>query len=272
MPEGPEIRRAADRLARAMEGERAIKISFSQTPLKRHQKALKNHRIIRIRPRGKALLTQFDNGLTIYTHNQLYGRWVVTEPGVRPDTRRELRIAIESKRKAILLYSASDIAVLDEAGLLTHPFLAKLGPDLLDEDTTVPMVLAQLEDPRFSGKHLASVLLDQGFIAGIGNYLRSEMLFSAGLLPSRKPRELSGDERQRLAESILEIGRVAYRRAGVTNDWQRVQRLKLEGLSFEARRFNVFDREGLPCWTCGELIERAQTGGRRVYVCPGCQS
>jgi endonuclease-8 len=272
MPEGPEIRRAADRLARAMEGEIARRVAFGLPRLRRAGARVQGQRVTRIRPRGKALLTAFENGLTIYSHNQLYGRWAVARAGERPKTNRELRLSIESDTAAILLYSASEIELLDARGLARHPFLSNLGPDLLDEATTPEVVLAQLEDRRFAGRTLAAVLLDQAFVAGIGNYLRSEMLFCAGVRAQRRPRDLDPDERQRLAEAVVAIGRQAYRRAGVTNDWQRAQQLKLEGLSFEARRFHVFDRDGLPCWTCGELIERAETGGRRVYTCPGCQA
>jgi endonuclease-8 len=271
MPEGPEIRRAADRLARAVEGEVARRVAFTLPHLRRHGARLEGRRILRIRPRGKALLTAFEGGLTIYSHNQLYGRWTVARAGERPRTTRELRLAIESDARAILLYSASDIAVLDARGIAAHPFLSRLGPDLLDEATTPGIVRAQLEDRRFAGRTLAAVLLDQAFVAGIGNYLRSEMLFVAGIRAARRPKDLDDAERSALAEAIVAVGRQAWKRAGVTNDWQRAQRLKGEGLSFEARRFHVFGRDGLPCWTCGEIVERSETGGRRLYTCAGCQ-
>lgn len=271
MPEGPEIRRAADRLARAVEGDIAREVRFGLPLLRRFDAKLSGRRILRIRPRGKALLTAFEGGLTVYSHNQLYGRWMVARAGERPRTTRALRLAIETDTDAILLYSASDIAVLDARGVATHPFLSKLGPDLLDEGTTPEVVRAQLEDRRFAGRTLAAVLLDQAFVAGIGNYLRSEMLFVAGIRAGRRPKDLDDAERAALADAIVSVGRQAWKRAGVTNDWQRAQRLKAEGLSFEARRFHVFGRDGLPCWTCGEIVERTETGGRRLYACPGCQ-
>jgi endonuclease-8 len=196
---------------------------------------------------------------------------MVARAGERPRTTRELRLAIETDRNAILLYSASDIAVLDARGIAAHPFLSKLGPDLLDEATTPEVVRAQLDDRRFAGRTLATVLLDQAFVAGIGNYLRSEMLFVAGIRAQRRPKDLDDAERAALADAIVGVGRQAWKRAGVTNDWQRAQRLKAEGMSFEARRFHVFGRDGLPCWTCGEIVERTETGGRRLYTCPGCQ-
>lgn len=178
---------------------------------------------------------------------------------------------IEGARATIRLYSASDVAVLDDAALVRHPYLARLGPDLLDVATTPDLVAERLRDRRFAGRRLAALLLDQGFIAGIGNYLRSEMLFVAGLAPERRPRDLDASERGRLAATIVGIGRRAYRTGGVTNDPARAARLKLEGLGFEARRFHVFGRAGLPCHACGEPIERIEAGSRRLYVCRVCQ-
>lgn len=271
MPEGPEIRRAADRLARALAGQRIERAWFGLPRLAPWGARLARQRVRSIAPRGKALLITLEDGHTIYSHNQLYGQWTVARAGQRPATTRQLRLALESERHAILLYSASEIEVLDARGLARHPYLARLGPDLLDPALGAQMLATRLGEPRHAGRSLAALLLDQGFVAGIGNYLRSEMLYVAGLDPALRPRQLGPRARRRLAEAILAVGRQAYRLAGVTNDPQRAAHLALEGVGFEARRFHVFGREGLPCWTCGSPIERDNAGSRRIYRCPTCQ-
>lgn len=271
MPEGPEIRRAADRLARAVEGEIAEHVEFRWPPLAGAARRVQGRRILRVAPRGKAMLIAFDSGWTLYSHNQLYGVWRVTRAGARPRTTRALRVAIDGPRRAILLYSASDIALLRDAELARHPYLARLGPDLLDPALDAGTVSDRLRAPRFRGRALSALLLDQGFVAGIGNYLRSEILYVAGLLPQHRPRDLDGAAIGALAAAILAVGRQAYRLAGVTNDAQLAARLKREGLDYEARRFHVFGRDGLPCWTCGGTVQRADAGSRRIYLCPGCQ-
>ena len=111
MHEGPEIRRAADALAAAVVGVPLTGVEFAFPALKRYEPALIGHRIEAILPRGKALLTRFDNGLTLYSHNQLYGVWKIVASGARPATTRSLRVALETAKKAILLYSASDVAI-----------------------------------------------------------------------------------------------------------------------------------------------------------------
>ena len=75
MPEGPEIRRAADKVARVLVGNTVEHVAFGLPRLRRFEKRLSGSAVTAVDTRGKAMLTRFDNGLTIYSHNQLYGRW-----------------------------------------------------------------------------------------------------------------------------------------------------------------------------------------------------
>lgn len=81
MPEGPEIRRAADQLAAAIFNQPLCDVWFAFPRLQHYQRELIGERVIAIEPRGKALLTHFSNGLTMYSHNQLYGVWKVAAAG-----------------------------------------------------------------------------------------------------------------------------------------------------------------------------------------------
>src|SRR5690625_1766227 len=161
MPEGPEIRRVADRLAEAMAGDPLVRAQFAFPELKRFEGDLAGRRIESITPRGKALLTRFDHGWTLYSHNQLYGVWKIAAPGERPETKRSLRVALETARRAILLYSASDVSMWPSDQIGSHPFLRNLGPDILDPALDVQAVAARLRSPAFRGRALGSLLLDQ---------------------------------------------------------------------------------------------------------------
>lgn len=269
MPEGPEIRRAADRLARAVVGKRLASAWFAFPPLKRFEKSLPGAVIESITPHGKALLTRFDSGWTLYSHNQLYGVWRIAGAGERPDTKRSLRVALEAGRKAILLYSASDVAMWRSDELHLHPFLSRLGPDVLDPALDEAAVEARLRDPRFAGRALGGLLLDQGFLAGMGNYLRSEVLFAAGLLPQRRPRDLDAGELAALACELLSIPRHSYATRGI--EPARGMRDDYLADTPEGFRFRVFDREGQPCPACGTELLRQENGSRRLYLCPRCQ-
>ncbi len=271
MPEGPEIAREADRIRAAIGGRQALAVRFAFPALQGRAPGFTGERVDFVRPRGKALLIGFANGLTIYSHNQLYGRWLVTRPGVMPQTGRQLRLAIESEHRWALLYSASEIEILDEVGLGLHPYLARLGPDALDPALDVATLVERLADRRFLRRRLAALLLDQSFVAGLGNYLRSEICFEARLDPTLRPVDLDATSRDRLARALLRLPRRAYRLRGVTLPDARARALRAGGEPWRKARHWVFARAGAPCRRCEAKIERLELAGRRLYVCRVCQ-
>jgi endonuclease-8 len=272
MPEGPEIRLAADEVARALLGRQTTAVEFAFPRLRRFEKRLRGRRVTEVATRGKAILTHFDNGLVIYSHNQLYGRWYVEKRGHYPETGRQLRLAVHNDCYSALLFSASEIEVLKVSELNCHPFLARLGPDLLSEWPGVDTIVERLGSSRFRQRQLAGLLLDQGFVAGLGNYLRAEILTRAGLHPSLKPSQCSEAQLCGLARQIISLTRRSYRTRGIINPPALVARLKQQGLTArEQHRFNSFGRAGQPCHFCGAEIECSIMGGRKMYYCPGCQ-
>ena len=132
MPEGPEIRRAADRIANVLLGRQIEEVFFAFPELCRYEEQIAGTRVAAVDTRGKALLTRFDNDLVLYSHNQLYGRWFTVERGNLPGTRRSLRVALHTESHSALLYSASEISVLTDRQVAAHPFLSRLGPDVLE--------------------------------------------------------------------------------------------------------------------------------------------
>ena len=272
MPEGPEIRRAADTVARVLLDNRVETVGFGLPQLKRFEKRLCGNIVTAVDTRGKAMLTRFDNGLTIYSHNQLYGRWYTIRRPHMPRTSRQLRIELSTQTHKALLYSASDIDVLNEDQLLKHPFLSRVGPDILDRTLTKLHIVERLGDPAFRNRSLGSLYLDQRFLAGNGNYLRSEILWAAKLDPKRKPAGLAAAELETLAKETLRMARRSYRTRGVTVAPALAGKLQADGLTYEAYRFYVFGREGLPCHRCDSPIERHTMGSRNLFVCPSCQT
>jgi len=271
VPEGPEIRRARDEIAAVVEGRTTTRVEFYLPGLAPWGRRLSGNKVTAVSSRGKALLTHFANGYSIYSHNQLYGRWMVVAAGEIPDTGRQLRLAIHTDSRSALLYSASNIEVWRTDELQQHPFLKKLGPDVLDERTDLGMVRSRLLSRTYRNRQLGGILTDQGFLAGLGNYLRCEILFAAGLHPRQRPAELGQDQIELLAEQILALPRQSYDTHGVTNDVLRAERLMNSGSSFEQARFQVFRRRGESCYRCGASIIQEQQGGQVCYLCPSCQ-
>jgi endonuclease-8 len=272
MPEGPEVRREADRISAVLEGQRLQSVQFELPRLKRFETTISGQAVSAVETRGKALVLHFDGGLSMYSHNQLYGKWMVRKRGSLPRTSRSLRVALHTREYSALLYSASEIEVLDADGLAAHPFLSKLGPDVLDDRLDWRSVAARLTDERFCRRSVANLYLDQGFLAGIGNYLRSEILFAAEIGPSTRPCDLGRGQQGALSRATLDITWRSYRTGGLTNTPRRIAHMKRLGLPRRSFRFAVFDREHQPCLACGTEIRRVTIASRRLYFCPNCQT
>ena len=271
MPEGPEIRLAADRIAAVLVGQPIVEVSFGLPDLARYERRLTGSTITAVDTRGKAMLTRFENGLTIYSHNQLYGRWYTTKRPKLPRTKRQLRVALHTATQSALLYSASDIAVLTEKQLARHPFLVRIGPDILDAGLDSESVARRLVAASFRNRALGGLYLDQAFLAGNGNYLRSEILHDAGLHHTRRPADLTRGEIGRLSRSTLTLSRRSYDTGGITLAPRLAKALERAGLKRGMRRFYAFGRAGRPCYHCSEEIRRQEIGGRRLYFCAQCQ-
>ncbi|ACY85425.1 endonuclease VIII [Edwardsiella piscicida] len=262
MPEGPEIRRAADGLRAAVGGGTLTRVWFGAPSLQRYAAGLVGCQITAIETRGKALLIHFSNGMSMYSHNQLYGVWRVAAAGETPPTSRSLRVRLETAERAILLYSASDIQLAPRAQILRHPFLLRIGPDVLDPALTEAQVRERLCSPAFCRRQLGALLLDQRFLAGLGNYLRVEILWQAGVSPQRRATELSPAQLTSLCHALLALPRLSYATRGQVDEGRH------HGALF---RFRVFHRAGEACERCGTTLVRAQAASRPFYGCPRCQ-
>lgn len=272
MPEGPEIRRAADRIQQQI-GGRVISDAWFAFPELAYQAAsLVGVQVLRVDTWGKAMLIRFADQRVLYSHNQLYGVWKLHGDDEPPNTNRILRARLTAEGRCASLYSASDISLWHEEHLTEHPFLSRLGPDLLSQEVTPSDVLKRLNLKRFHKRSLGALLLDQAFVAGLGNYLRSEILFFTQLPASARPIDLTPNQQQSLAQCIIETTRQAYHTAGITNRETWVEEAKAAGESRRQWRFAVFDRAGLGCHRCGSVVERKMVGSRRLYYCASCQA
>ncbi|MGG4167689.1 endonuclease VIII [Rossellomorea vietnamensis] len=271
MPEGPEIRRAADNVERALINRTVEDVYFAFPHLEDYEDLLKGAIVIRVDTKGKAMLIRFDNGYTIYSHNQLYGKWYIRNLYHYPKTNRQLRLALHNEKKSALLYSASDIEVLRDGEVPSHPFISKVGPDLLSEEVSVNELVERMKDKRFRKRKWSILLLDQGFIAGIGNYLRSEIMFVARTHPSLRPVDCTEDQLLKAAHAVMSLVQQSYETGGITNDPDLAQKLSDQGVKRSHYRHWVFNREGASCFICGSEIEKTVAASRRLYYCPVCQ-
>ena len=151
------------------------------------------------------------------------------------------------------------------------PFLNRIGPDILDPALTAPIIAARLKEDRFRKRTLGALFLDQSFLAGIGNYLRSEILFRAKLHPALRPVDIDTRAQRLLARETLAVSRRSYKTKGVTVTAALVRRLRRGGDAYRRYRFWVFDRDGQACRECATTVDRMEVAGRKFFWCANCQ-
>jgi formamidopyrimidine-DNA glycosylase len=143
----------------------------------------------------------------------------------------------------------------------TQSVLSNLGPEPFDPSLSTDRFHNML---RASKRQLKALLLDQHFLAGLGNIYTDEALFLAGLNPRRLSHTVSPSEAETLLKSIREVLEFGITNNGASIDWV------YRGGNFQ-NHFNVYQQTGNPCPTCGTPIERTIVAQRGTHYCPHCQ-
>jgi formamidopyrimidine-DNA glycosylase len=137
----------------------------------------------------------------------------------------------------------------------------KLGPEPLDGSLTPEIFHARISRRN---RQLKPLLLDQHFIAGLGNIYTDEALHRAGLHPQTLARSLTPAQSTVLLENIRAVLTAGIEANGASIDWV------YRGGGFQ-NQFQVYQRKGKPCYRCGTPIERIVVGQRGTHICPQCQ-
>jgi len=145
-----------------------------------------------------------------------------------------------------------------------HPLISRLGPDPFSEDFSVEYLTGVF------GRKVAikGLLLDQSVVAGLGNIYVDEVLFAAGVHPTRKANTLSREEVRTIYAATRDILGRAIELRGTTFD--SYHDAFGEGGKFQYQ-LKVFARAGEPCPVCSAEILKLRVAGRGTHVCPICQ-
>jgi endonuclease-8 len=267
MPEGDTIHRTADVLRRVLVGRRITDARSRAMPGSRRVPDLS--RLVgacvrSVEARGKHLLIGVDNGLTLRTHMRMRGAWHRYGPGEawrRPA--RNASAVIETSEAVAVCFDAPDVELLTDPDLRRSGVLAMLGPDLLARAFDVERAVARL---TVRGEmQLGEALLDQQAVAGIGNVVKSEVCFMAGLSPWR----LVGD----LDEPSLRRALATARRVLQANTKGGPRATTGAPAAARGERLWVYGRAGRGCRRCGTPIQARRQGelARLTYWCGRCQ-
>ena len=139
--------------------------------------------------------------------------------------------------------------------------LGDLGPEPLDSHLTYAQFHQKLKERK---RQLKSLLLDQSFLAGLGNIYTDEALHLAHLHPLRKSNSITETQSKKLLNAIRSVLKEGIQRNGVSIDWV------YRGGDFQ-NHLRVYQRDGQSCPVCGATIERILVGQRSTHFCPGCQ-
>lgn len=261
MPEGHSIHRVARVHRRWLVGRRFT----AESPQGRFEagaRVLSGRVLTGVEAHGKHLFHTFEGGVRLHIHLGLFGMI------------RHFRGGAPRPSEACRLRLASPFATLHLSGPNTCELLepeaeaelrARLGEDPLRADARPERALELLR--RCRGP-LALALLDQGRIAGVGNILRAESLFLAGLPPLMPACALEPEDFARLWEALRRMLEDGARDGLVVTPG--APPVPSPGRK-RAERFCVYDRAGLPCPRCGAKVRRQELGGRGLYYCAGCQ-
>ena len=258
MPEGDTLRRTAAGLAPHLVG-RTVTAARAPTGAVQIERVV-GASVESVEAAGKNLLIRFDNGLEIRTHLRMNGSWHRYRPGERwqrPAARA--RLVIEVPGAVAVCFDAPVIELFETRAEAVHPTLARLGPDLLDDDWSeadAAEARRRLRDPARADMAAGAALLDQRAVAGLGNIWRNETLFAERVNPWAAVGELDDATLDRLVAAGRRLLRMS---AGVAPGRAPVA---------------VYRRSGRPCPRCGTVIRSAPLGGdipRTTYWCPRCQ-
>jgi formamidopyrimidine-DNA glycosylase len=297
VPELPEVETLRSDLAKEVTGKKLKAVAVSNgRSVRRHKSAkafrdlLEGHVIKGVHRVGKNLLVPVETGNTLVIHLGMSGQlfrsrsskdakikhthvvFTFTQGGelwfIDPRTFGELYVAIPPSPEEQAQIPLSFAIGPDGAALRRSvPEIADLGFDPIDDMMSWEKFAVLL---RQRSVGLKTLLMDQHFVAGIGNIYSDEILYAAGLRYDRTSDSLSTTEVRRLYRAMVEILADAIKHRGSSLSDEQYRDL-FGNLGNYSQFHEVYDREGEPCRRCRGPIVREKFAGRSTFYCQHCQ-
>lgn len=274
MPELPEVQCVVDALRRKnIPGNRISgaavywpKSIANRTP-EDFCKKIKGRTIRQITRRGKYIIFHLTGSMNMLIHLRMTGR-LNLEPAHSPRNFHE-HVVFDIGETATLRFQ--DTRKFGRIWLTGEPgrILDGLGPEPLEEGFTRGCFARMLQTVR---RMIKPLLLDQRFIAGLGNIYVDEALWTAGIHPLRISSSLSLDEIDALHQAIPHVLRLGLQNLGTSLGTGKGNfYLPGDRPGSNADALNVFRRTGRACPRCRGVIVRIVVGQRSTHICPACQ-
>ncbi len=282
MPELPEVQTVTRQLSKKITGKRIAGFWSDwkkqvKPGLKQLSKCAVGGSVLGTRRIGKHIIIDLDNGYSLIIHLKMSGHLLYKDQANA--TAKEWQDPMNRfvhHRIAFSDGSWVDFSDLRKFGWIDGvatekvemvKAIALLGRDALARECDLNFFEALLKKNK--RKRIATLLLEQDKIAGIGNIYRSEMLYRSGVRPFRLVGKMTKAERAKLFTAMKEVLREAVRLRGTTDGDFRDTAGKPGG--FQKTLF-VYGRADRPCKRCDTIVLRKKLGQRSVFFCPKCQN
>lgn len=275
MPELPEVETVMRGLRTALKGQRITHVTLNRQDLRwpfpaNLKQEMLNQTVISFRRRAKYILMRLENNWSVLFHLGMSGRMLIGVRGQNTAPPRHEHVVIESDHGTRVGFvdprRFGAIDLVPTADEEQHALLNKLGIEPLSETLTGPYLQTLFTKRRTPIK---TALLDQRFIAGLGNIYVCEALFQSRIHPSRMAGSITQTEAESLAHNIRIILHDAIASGGSSlRDY--VQADGTRGGYQDLH--HVYGREDEPCRACKTTpIQRLTQAGRSTFYCPTCQ-
>jgi len=203
---------------------------------------------------------------SLLIHLRMSGDLLIKESKIKPEKHDRLILSLlpaPSSDSSLSQLVFNDTRKFGRVWLTANPedVLGKLGPEPLSRAFTPGWLHSALHRKH---RQLKPLLLDQTFLAGLGNIYTDESLHLAKLNPLATSDSVTVRQADALHEAIRKVLKEGIRRNGASFDWV------YRGGEFQ-NYFRVYDRAGKPCPVCSTNIERIIVGQRSTHFCPKCQ-
>ena len=264
MPELPEVETIARTLRPDLIGKTILDadLRWSRTLAapspRKFKEQIKGQKIVDIGRRAKYLLFHLSS-FHLLIHLRMSGDLLMKDGKIKPEKHDRLIMKLSGNKSLIF----NDTRKFGRVWLTANPeeILGGLGPEPLSRDFTPAWLHSALHTKH---RQLKPLLLDQTFLAGLGNIYTDEALHIAKLHPLAASDSITAKQAEALHEAIRNVLKEGIRRNGASIDWV------YRGGEFQ-NHFRVYDREGEPCPVCGAKIERITVSQRGTHYCPTCQ-
>ncbi len=267
MPEGDTIHRTAVVLRRVLAGQlvTGFEIANPKVSAAARREEIVGRAVKAVESNGKHLFIHFatPNEVVLHTHMKMSGVWHVYRPGERwwePES--EARVVIRTAEVVAPCFHPPIVELLLAKELGLHRVVGRLGPDIIRDEFDVDEALRRLREKP--DRDIATALLDQAVISGIGNVFKVEALFLGKTSPWAQVRDLDDEKLREIvghARKLIRLNR---------DGGDRRTRFALNA----SERMWVDERAGLPCHVCGTRVESGWHPDevRKSWYCPTCQN